>query len=112
MDEEPSQWNLPGSLLYSVTIITTIGAKRFININIINFMLDQNIFTSGYGHIAPKTMWGQIATMVYAVFGLPIFMLWLSNVGTLLAQTFTFLYANICCFVCRRGKRNKGARRK
>ena len=65
--------------------------------------------TSGYGHIAPKTMWGQIATMVYAVFGLPIFMLWLSNVGTLLAQTFTFLYANICCFVCRRGKRNKGA---
>ena len=46
--------------------------------------------------------------MGYAVFGLPIFMLWLSNVGTLLAQTFTFLYANICCFVCRRGKRNKG----
>ena len=53
-------------------------------------------------------MWGQIATMVYAVFGLPILMLWLSNVGTLLAQTFTFLYANICCFVCRRGKRKKG----
>ena len=25
VDEEPSQWNLPGSLLYSVTIITTIG---------------------------------------------------------------------------------------
>ena len=66
------------------------------------------IEASGYGHIAPKTMWGQIATMVYAVFGLPIFMLWLSNVGTLLAQTFTFLYANVCCFVCRRGKRKKG----
>ena len=46
-DMEPSQWNLPGSLLYSVTIITTIG----------------------YGHIAPKTGWGQIATMVYAFFG-------------------------------------------
>ena len=42
------------------------------------------------------------------MFGLPIFMLWLSNVGTLLAQTFTFLYANVCCFVCRRGKRKKG----
>ena len=25
VDEEPSQWNMPGSLLYSVTIITTIG---------------------------------------------------------------------------------------
>ena len=54
-------------------------------------------------------MWGQIATMGYAVFGLPIFMLWLSNVGTLLAQTFTFLYANVCCFICRRGKRKKGS---
>ena len=49
--------------------------------------------------------------MGYAVFGLPIFMLWLSNVGTLLAQTFTFLYANVCCFICRRGKRKKGSRR-
>ena len=47
--------------------------------------------------------------MGYAVFGLPIFMLWLSNVGTLLAQTFTFLYANVCCFICRRGKRKKGS---
>ena len=41
---------------------------------------------------------------------LPIFMLWLSNVGTLLAQTFTFLYANVCCFMCRRGKRKKERR--
>ena len=37
-------------------------------------------------------------------------MLWLSNVGTLLAQTFTFLYANVCCFMCRRGKRKKERR--
>ena len=27
-DMEPSQWNLPGSLLYSVTIITTIGNQN------------------------------------------------------------------------------------
>ena len=37
-------------------------------------------------------------------------MLWLSNVGTLLAQTFTFLYANVCCFLCRRGRRRKEKR--
>ena len=34
-------------------------------------------------------------------------MLWASNMGTLMAQTFTFLYANVCCFVCRRGKKKK-----
>jgi len=83
--DEPSQWSISGALLYSVTIITTIG----------------------YGNIAPKTAWGQIATMVYATFGMPIFMLWASNMGTLMAQTFTFLYANVCCFVCRRGKKKK-----
>ena len=34
-------------------------------------------------------------------------MLWASNMGTLMAQTFTFLYANVCCFMCRRGKKKK-----
>ena len=74
--------------------------------------------------------------MLYAIFGMPIFMLWASNVGTLLAQvllyllcsalrpielsnyrslffyyqSFTFLYANVCCFICRRGKRKKERR--
>ena len=70
-------------------------------------MQQLNILFAGYGNIAPKTGWGQIATMVYATFGMPIFMLWASNMGTLMAQTFTFLYANVCCFVCRRGKKKK-----
>ena len=34
-------------------------------------------------------------------------MLWASNMGTLMAQTFTFLYANVCCFMCRRAKKKK-----
>ena len=37
-------------------------------------------------------------------------MLWASNMGTLMAQTFTFLYAHVCCFVCRRSQRRKAER--
>ena len=37
-------------------------------------------------------------------------MLWASNMGTLMAQTFTFLYAHFCCFVCRRADRRKAER--
>ena len=62
---------------------------------------------AGYGNIAPKTPMGQIVTMIYATFGMPVFMLWASNMGTLMAQTFTFLYANMCCYLCRRGQRKK-----
>ena len=39
-DEEPSQWNLPGSLLYSVTIITTIGSTSMITM-FVNYWLLQ-----------------------------------------------------------------------
>ena len=63
----------------------------------------------GYGNIAPKTNWGRVVTMVYAIFGMPLFLMWASQMGTLLAQSFQFFYSNICCVVCRRGKRKRAA---
>ena len=47
--------------------------------------------------------------MVYAIFGMPLFLMWASQMGTLLAQSFQFFYSNICCVVCRRGKRKRAA---
>ena len=102
--QEPSQWSLSGALLYSVTIITTIGMFTLQQLSA------EDCIVSGYGNIAPKTSIGQIVTMVYACFGMPVFMLWASNMGTLMAQTFTFLYAHFCCFICRRADRRKAER--
>eukprot|EP00094_Tigriopus_californicus_P002496 TCALIF_02413-PA protein Name:"Similar to twk-18 TWiK family of potassium channels protein 18 (Caenorhabditis elegans)" AED:0.23 eAED:0.23 QI:0/0.33/0/0.5/1/1/4/0/893 len=87
--EDSVQWNFSGALLYSVTVITTIG----------------------YGNIAPKTSWGRSVTMIYAIFGMPLFLMWASQMGTLLAHSFQLVYSTICCGICRRGKRKRAMSR-
>ncbi|XP_072934704.1 potassium channel subfamily K member 15 [Epargyreus clarus] len=71
------QWSFSSAFLYSLTVITTIG----------------------YGHLSPRTSWGKIATIFYALLGMPLFLLYLSNVGELLASWFKCLYALVC--LCR-----------
>ncbi|KAK9880630.1 hypothetical protein WA026_011871 [Henosepilachna vigintioctopunctata] len=71
------QWSIAGAFLYSLTLITTIG----------------------YGNITTHTMAGQIMTIFYAIIGMPLFLLYLSNIGDLLAKSFKWIYANIC--LCR-----------
>ena len=39
------------------------------------------ISLSGYGNIAPETMWGKVIVMVYALLGIPLCLLCLANVG-------------------------------
>ena len=60
----------------------------------------------GYGNIAPKTSWGQIITIPYAVVGIPLTMLTIAHLGGFMATVFRFLYRNvfcgICCTLCRR----------
>lgn len=54
----------------------------------------------GYGGIGPKTSSAKIATMIYAVFGIPIMLWYLSNVGSLLAKVARFCCAKLCCCFC------------
>ncbi|XP_050430530.1 potassium channel subfamily K member 18-like [Adelges cooleyi] len=84
------QWSLTGALLYSVTVITTIG----------------------YGNLAPKTPEGKIVTMVYALFGVPLMLLCISNLGSLLAGTFQFAYSHACCFTKRKSDRKNKSMKK
>ncbi|XP_022226679.2 uncharacterized protein LOC111076923 [Drosophila obscura] len=88
-DLRKSQWTFAGSLFYSIIVITTIG----------------------YGHISPRTDWGKVTTIFYAIVGIPLMLICLSNIGDVMATSFRFLYWRICCYVCTRtAKRPRNAR--
>ncbi|KRT84405.1 ion channel, partial [Oryctes borbonicus] len=50
----------------------------------------------GYGNIVPKSDWGKITTIIYAIIGMPLFLLYLSNIGDIMARSFKWLYATCC----------------
>ncbi|XP_008561093.1 potassium channel subfamily K member 9 [Microplitis demolitor] len=63
-------WSLPAALMFCLSVFTMIG----------------------YGNIVPRTMLGKGATVVYAIFGIPLYVLYFLNMGKVLAQTFRWLY--------------------
>ncbi|KAH8261556.1 hypothetical protein KR044_011144 [Drosophila immigrans] len=73
------QWSFSGAFLYSLTVITTIG----------------------YGNITPSSDWGKLVTILYAIIGMPLFLLYLSNIGDVLAKSFKWIYSKVClCRIC------------
>ncbi|KAI3387502.1 hypothetical protein SNEBB_003074 [Seison nebaliae] len=91
--EDTEIWTFASSMLYSATVITTIG----------------------YGNITPKTDWGKIVTIIYALFGIPLMFMCLNNTGDMLADIFTKCYTMfikcichlICCHTCRKSGKKK-----
>ncbi|XP_025406703.1 TWiK family of potassium channels protein 18-like isoform X2 [Sipha flava] len=66
-----SSWSFVNSAIYCFTVVTTIG----------------------YGHIAPSTNTGRFITIVYAIFGIPIFLILLADFGKMFTRGIKFLWA-------------------
>ncbi|XP_076173530.1 uncharacterized protein LOC143149784 isoform X2 [Ptiloglossa arizonensis] len=64
-------WTFLNAVLYCLTVITTIG----------------------YGHISPSTTTGRAITIVYAIFGIPMFLIILADFGKLFTRGIKFLWA-------------------
>lgn len=63
-------WSFPASLMFCLSVFSMIG----------------------YGNLVPKTVWGKVMTMVYAAFGIPLYVLYFVSMGKVLASTFKWLY--------------------
>ncbi|CAB4066101.1 unnamed protein product [Lepeophtheirus salmonis] len=68
-------WTFSKSLLFTISIMTSIG----------------------YGHIAPKTFYGQILTLPYSLIGIGVFMVFLAKVGNVLARVLKYSYSQVLC---------------
>ncbi|GBP24600.1 Potassium channel subfamily K member 18 [Eumeta japonica] len=76
---EEHEWNLALAFFYSLTVLTTIG----------------------YGSIGPRTMLGKGITVLYALFGIPLTLVYLSSVGSLLSQLARSVFSRaLCCCLC------------
>ncbi len=50
------------------------------------------VLSPGYGHISPTKVSGQLACMFYLLFGLPIMMIFLANIGGAMADGLRYAY--------------------
>lgn len=62
---------------------------------------------AGYGRIYPKTVWGKMACIAYALVGIPLMLTCLAVVGEVMAKIFRYIYATVCCCGCCFKKANK-----
>ena len=48
--------------------------------------------------------------MIYAIFGIPLMLLCLANIGSTMADAFRFMYCNVCCSYCNLVKKRRNLR--
>lgn len=71
-------WSFPAALMFCLSVFSMIG---YGNVN-------------GNG-VTPRTEWGKATTIIYATFGIPLYILYFLNMGKVLANTFRWLYRKL-----------------
>ena len=58
-------------------------------------LLDSLSPLTGYGHISPSTTTGRALTILYAIIGIPIFLIVLADFGKLFTRGIKFMWAYV-----------------
>lgn len=82
--EYDRQFSFENTLLFTITIMTTVG----------------------YGHIAPGTSNGKMFCMIYALIGVPLYIMFMAQIGDWMATTFRWFYSRVLCRWCRARRRD------
>ncbi|RCN26792.1 Ion channel [Ancylostoma caninum] len=69
-------WTYPNSIFFATTVITTIG----------------------YGNLVPTTTSGRIACIIFALFGIPLLLVTIADIGKFLSEFLSFLYKSYRAF--------------
>lgn len=65
------------------------------------------LYIAGFGGRTPKSTWGKLGTIIYAILGIPLMLLYLTNLGDIFARGFTACYIKICTRRSKSEKRQK-----
>ncbi|VDK87205.1 unnamed protein product [Litomosoides sigmodontis] len=94
MEEEEYSWTFTTALFFTATLLTTIGPLNKFEALISFSPLPP--FThpfAGYGNLVPVTFHGRMFCIVYALFGVPLILLTIADIGKFLSENIVWLYA-------------------
>ncbi|CAJ0580958.1 unnamed protein product, partial [Mesorhabditis spiculigera] len=69
--EEEHSWTYTTALFFTATLLTTIG----------------------YGNLVPVTLWGRMFCVLYALFGVPLILITVADIGKFMSEQISNLYA-------------------
>ena len=84
-------WTFPKSLLFTITIMTTIG-KQCICFLSIKLQKNPPYPFTGYGHIFPVTTVGKLVCIIYTLVGCMLFISFLANVSEIMSRGIKRIY--------------------
>ena len=71
------------------------------------FTVESLYYFIGYGHIFPTTFYGKLFCMIYSIVGIPLLLVFMADIGDLLAKGVRYSYSRICCRWCRTQRRDQ-----
>ena len=88
--------------MFTLSVISMIGSVS-LSVIIVAPIMSLSVMPR-YGNMVPRTEYGKIATMVYAVFGIPVYVLYFMNMGKVFAEFFKWIYCRLYRCTVRRSK--------